>query len=95
MPANQAILPNLIPNALLSRAVSAMASAREISVIAGPALGGLIYLLGPTTLYLSSMSCFLISCIIMFFLRYNFTVKSKSPIEASNICLWINLYTWQ
>lgn len=85
MPANQSILPNLIPNELLSRAVSAIASAREISVIAGPALGGLIYLLGPTTLYLSSMSCFLISCVIMFFLHYNFTVKSKSPISMAHL----------
>jgi MFS family permease len=85
MPANQAILPNLIPNELLSRAVSAIASAREISVIAGPALGGLIYLLGPTTLYLSSMTFFFISCIIMFFLHYNFTVKSKSPISMTHL----------
>jgi MFS family permease len=85
MPANQAILPNLIPSELLSRAMSAIASAREISVIAGPALGGLIYLLGPTTLYLSSLSCFLISCVIMFFLSYNFSVKSKSPINMGHL----------
>jgi MFS family permease len=85
MPANQAILPNLIPSELLSRAMSAIASAREISVIAGPALGGLIYLLGPSTLYLSSLSCFLISCVIMFFLSYNFSVKSKSPINMGHL----------
>jgi hypothetical protein len=85
MPANQAILPNLIPSELLSRAVSAIASAREISVIAGPALGGLIYLLGPSILYLSSMSCFLVSCGILLFLRYNFTVKTKAPISIEHL----------
>lgn len=85
MPANQAILPNLIPNEMLSRAMSAIASAREISVIAGPALGGVIYLLGPTTLYLTSMSCFLISCLIMFFLQYNFSVKRKNPISLDHL----------
>ena len=85
LPANQAILPNLIPSALLSRAVSAMASAREISVIAGPALGGVIYLLGPTTLFATSMSCFLLSCLILLFLRYNFVVKHKTPIDLEHL----------
>ncbi|MEL0637773.1 MFS transporter [Marinomonas sp. TI.3.20] len=85
MPANQAILPNLIPNEMLSRAMSAIASAREISVIAGPALGGIIYLLGPTTLYLTSMSCFLVACGIMFFLQYNFSIKTKTPINLGHL----------
>lgn len=85
MPANQAILPNLVPSEVLSRAMSAIASAREICVIAGPALGGLIYLLGPTTLYLTSVSCFLISCVIMLFLKYNFTVKNKKPISVNHL----------
>ncbi|MCW8355361.1 MFS transporter [Marinomonas pontica] len=44
-----------------------------------------MYLLGPTTLYVSSMSCFFVSCIIMFFLHYNFTVKSKAPIDMSHL----------
>ncbi|WP_394178344.1 MFS transporter [Marinomonas posidonica] len=85
LPANQAILPNLVPSEQLSRAVSAMASAREISVIAGPALGGVIYLLGPTTLFGTSMSCFLISCVILSFLRYNFTVKHKTPVSLEHL----------
>ncbi|GAA0829720.1 MFS transporter [Marinomonas arenicola] len=85
MPANQAILPNLVPSEMLSRAMSAIASAREICVIAGPALGGLIYILGPTTLYVSSMSCFFVACGIMFFLRYNFSIKSKTPISLDHL----------
>ncbi len=85
MPASQAILPNLVPSQYLSRAVSAIASAREISVIVGPALGGLIYLLGASTLYLTSMTCFLVSCLIMFFLRYNYVVKHKAPVDLAHL----------
>jgi len=85
MPAGQAILPNLIPPALLSRAVSAIASAREISVIAGPALGGVIYLLGAPTLYLTSMVCFLVSCCILFFLHYNYVAKAKQPVDLHHL----------
>ena len=85
MPAGQAILPNLIPPALLSRGVSAIASAREISVIAGPALGGVIYLLGAPTLYLTSMACFLVSCCILFFLHYNYVAKAKQPVDLHHL----------
>lgn len=85
MPASQSILPNLIPAALLSRAVSAIASAREISVIAGPALGGVIYLLGASTLYFTSMACFLVSCCILFFLHYDYISKGKQPIDLQHL----------
>ncbi|MBM6549542.1 MFS transporter [Marinomonas ostreistagni] len=85
MPAAQSILPNLIPAALLSRAVSAIASAREICVIAGPALGGVIYLLGAPTLYFTSMACFLISCCILFFLRYDYVAKGKQPVDLNHL----------
>lgn len=85
MPAGQAILPNLVPPQLLSQAVSAIASAREICVIAGPALGGVIYLLGAPTLYFTSMVCFLVSCGILFFLHYNYVSKSKQPIDLHHL----------
>lgn len=85
MPAGQAILPNLVPAELLSRAISAIASAREISVIAGPALGGLIYLLGAPTLYLTSMVCFLTSSTVLFFLHYDYVSKGKQPISIDHL----------
>ncbi|WP_067096597.1 MFS transporter [Marinomonas atlantica] len=85
MPAGQAILPNLVPPELLSKAVSAIASAREISVIAGPALGGFIYLLGAPALYFTSMACFLVSCCILFFLHYNYVSKEKQPVNLHHL----------
>jgi len=47
MPAQQALLPTLVPASLLSRAVAASSSAMQAAIIAGPALGGLLYALGP------------------------------------------------
>jgi len=52
MPAMQAMLPNLVPAASLPRAVAAAAGGRELAVILGPALGGLIYAFGPDWVYL-------------------------------------------
>ena len=51
MPAGQAIMPNLVPPALFSRAVAVNSSAWQVSTIAGPAIGGLVYLLGPDIVY--------------------------------------------
>ncbi|WP_028311697.1 MFS transporter [Derxia gummosa] len=47
MPAQQALLPTLVPPLLLARAVAASSSCMQASVIAGPALGGALYALGP------------------------------------------------
>ena len=53
MPAQQAITPMLVPNSLLQPAIALSSSGVQVAVIGGPALGGLLYVLGPTTVYLS------------------------------------------
>jgi len=47
LPTAHALVPALVPAPLLSRAVAAWTSANQVAVIAGPALGGLIYLFSP------------------------------------------------
>ncbi len=47
MPSQQALLPSLVPASLLPRAVAAASSSMQAAVIAGPALGGVLYALGP------------------------------------------------
>jgi len=51
MPAGQAIMPNLVPPSFFSRAVAVNSSAWQVSTIAGPAIGGLVYLAGPDVVY--------------------------------------------
>ncbi len=50
-PTLHALLPSLVPPLLLPRAIAASASAGQTAIICGPALGGLIYAFGPTTVY--------------------------------------------
>jgi len=47
MPSQQALLPSLVPPTLLARAVAAASSTMQAAIIAGPALGGALYALGP------------------------------------------------
>lgn len=47
MPSLQALTPTLVPFKLLPRAVAASSSTMQAAIVAGPALGGLLYAAGP------------------------------------------------
>jgi len=51
MPAQQALTPLLVPPPLLARAVALSSSAVQVSVIGGPALGGVLYAAGAGAVY--------------------------------------------
>ncbi|HEX8010700.1 MAG TPA: MFS transporter [Casimicrobiaceae bacterium] len=51
MPTQQTLLPSLVPAALLPRAVAANATAGQTAIVAGPALGGFLYVAGPGVVY--------------------------------------------
>ena len=50
-PAQQAIVPTLVPADQLPRAMALSAAVMKVAVVAGPALGGFIYALGPVWAY--------------------------------------------
>jgi MFS family permease len=47
-PVMQALVPVMAPRAILNRAIAAHVSARQLSVLIGPSLGGVLYVFGPT-----------------------------------------------
>lgn len=51
MPTGQALLPNLVPREQFATAVAINSSTWQVSTIAGPALGGVVYLAGATVVY--------------------------------------------
>ncbi len=61
MPTMQALLPALVPVTLLSRAIAANASASQAAIIAGPAIGGVIYVAGAAAVYGASTALFLLT----------------------------------
>jgi MFS family permease len=46
-PLMQALLPAMVPRPILNRAIAAHVSARHLSVMLGPSLGGVLYIFGP------------------------------------------------
>src|SRR6266567_1838555 len=45
-PVMQALVPVMVPRSILSRAIAAHVSARQLSVLVGPSLGGVLYAFG-------------------------------------------------
>jgi MFS family permease len=60
-PAMQALLPSLIPQALLGSAFAWSSSSLQAMTIAGPALGGIIYAGGPAAVYGTAGVAFTVS----------------------------------
>jgi MFS family permease len=78
MPTMQALLPALVPIPLLSRAIAANATASQAAIIAGPALGGVIYVGGPAAVYGASTALFLLT---------GWTIHAIRPRQAAAIPL--------
>ncbi|MFZ4409529.1 MAG: MFS transporter [Paracraurococcus sp.] len=56
------LLPGLVPRALFPRAAAWSASATQTAQILGPALGGLLYALGPQAAYGTAAALLLVGC---------------------------------
>lgn len=70
MPSQQALVPQLVPRHLLQRAMVLSASGARISIICGPALGGVLYTFGPTTVYASCLVLLILACGLALWVRY-------------------------
>ncbi len=70
MPAQQALTPLLVPQSLLQAAIALSSSGMQVAVICGPALGGLLYVTGASTVYASSLALFLLAGTLTLVVRY-------------------------
>lgn len=65
-PASQSLLPLLVPQEDFVRAVALNSSVFQASNIVGPALGGLLYAIGPAYVYGSAAVCLFAAAIMVF-----------------------------
>jgi MFS family permease len=82
-PAGQALLPRLVPPELLSRAIATSSSTMQLAMIAGPALGGLIYLAGAGIVYACSALLFLLGSVLMAWVREQRVRAPLAPFSLS------------
>jgi MFS family permease len=77
------LLPGIVPLPMLPRATAAAASATQVAVIAGPALGGLVYAVNPILVYALCSMLYLVGGLIIGLVRAERTAMSREPLSLS------------
>jgi MFS family permease len=70
MPAQQALVPLLVPPLVLPRALAFSSGGMQLAIIGGPALGGMIYVGGSRAVYLFSMALFAVATLLFLAVRH-------------------------
>lgn len=71
MPAQQALIPLLVPQALLGSAIAFSTSGMQAAIIGGPAIGGIVYAVGADWVYGLCALLLLTAAGLMFAVRYS------------------------
>ena len=85
LPTNQTLLPSVVPESLLARAVAANATAGQTAIIAGPALGGFLYAAGPAAVYGLCAVLFVTASVLNATLRIERRNVSRGPATLANL----------
>jgi len=93
-PAISALAPMLVPAALLPRAIAWNSLAGQTAVIAGPAIGGLLVAVSPTTAYLAGLGLYLAAVSTLLIIR----TSTRPVVQAGS--RWALMkegmaYVWQ
>jgi len=84
-PTGSALVPALVPSAMISRAVAAWASANQVAVICGPALGGLIYAVNPVVVGIVSLVLFAAAIICVSLIQLKGATAVREPTTIASV----------
>lgn len=84
-PSMQSLLPNIVPRELFPRAAAWMSSAFQTATILGPALGGILYSLGPTVVYAIAGTLAFVTSLLIFFISVNREQIKPEPATLQSI----------
>ncbi|MGD0153473.1 MAG: MFS transporter [Thermacetogeniaceae bacterium] len=84
-PTMQALMPGLVAVEHLSRAAAWTASASQTAVIIGPALGGFLYIYGPTTVYSIVGLLLLGASLLVFLIQIKQILPKRDPVDLPSL----------
>ncbi len=84
-PTMQALVPGLVPQESIPQAAAWSASANQTASILGPALGGLLYVLGATTVYATAAALFFAACSFMVAIRVTRAPFRREPVSLRSV----------
>jgi MFS family permease len=94
MPAQQALTPSLVPKALLPRALAFSSAGMQGAIIAGPALGGFIYVAGPAATYAVCALLFAAASGLCAVLRYEHAPRPAAPVSWAVLLAGVH-FVWR
>ena len=94
MPAQQALIPTLVPPPLLARAMAFSSAGMQAAIIGGPALGGLLFVAGMSVVYATCGLLFGAACATALTLRYAHRPPAREPVTAATLLAGVR-FIWQ
>lgn len=93
-PAVQALLPNIVPPALLSKAIALNSSAWQLATIIGPVAGGLLYGVSPIAAYSAATVLMGLAALLTFFIPKPDQHRESEPRSWDTILAGFK-YIWK
>jgi MFS family permease len=90
-PAGRAMLPNLVPLADLANAVAWRSTSMQAAFVGGPAVGGLLYVLGPQAVYGSAAALLLAATLILLAMQRRPAAERMEPPSWASVLAGILL----
>ncbi len=94
MPAQQALMPMLVPPAMLPRAMAFSSGGMQAAVIGGPALGGVIFVAGATAVYATCAFLFVAGSMLVAVLRYDHAPSPREPVSLRALLAGVE-FVWR
>ena len=94
MPAQQALLPVLVPARLLPRAMALGSAGLQVAIIGGPALGGALYIGGAAAVYGACALFLAIGCALVLKVRYLHVPPGREPVDLSTVLAGVH-FIWR
>jgi len=94
MPAQQALVPLLVPAALLPRAMAFSSAALQAAIIGGPALGGFLYAAGAHMVYGTCAALFGLAGGFCLGIRYEHAAPLSAGMNRDTLLAGVH-YVWQ
>ena len=85
MPANQALTPLLVPPAVLPRALAFSSMGMQAAIVAGPALGGFLYVAGAPTVYGLCAVLFGVATALVTGVRYEHAPRAAQRLSLDTL----------
>jgi predicted MFS family arabinose efflux permease len=89
MSAQQALIPALVPQGLLARAMAFSAAGMQAAVIGGPALAGLLFVGGTAVVYGSCAALFVLACLLCLGVRYEHLPPPREKITMDSLLVGV------